>query len=99
MRAAPKTLLKVKEHCSYKKEMFHRGTSLLANICLVIISFHSSLSLSPFLERAGGQAYQKALTKSRQLLPLPKQTCDIITCEPKGSLIDTKGNKIAGFDS
>lgn len=35
----------------------------------------------------------------RQLLPLPKQTRDVITCEPQGSLIDTKGNKIAGFDS
>lgn len=35
----------------------------------------------------------------QQLLPIPKQQCDVITCEPMGSLIDTKGNKIAGFDS
>lgn len=35
----------------------------------------------------------------RQLLPAGKQNCEIITCEPMGSLIDTKGNKIAGFDS
>lgn len=35
----------------------------------------------------------------RQLLPLPKQVCEVITCEAMGSLIDTKGNKIAGFDS
>uniref|UniRef100_A0A2R5LGN9 Putative thyroid hormone receptor-associated protein complex subunit n=1 Tax=Ornithodoros turicata TaxID=34597 RepID=A0A2R5LGN9_9ACAR len=34
-----------------------------------------------------------------QLLPLPKQQSEVITCEPMGSLIDTKGNKIAGFDS
>ncbi|RWS30264.1 mediator of RNA polymerase II transcription subunit 12-like protein, partial [Leptotrombidium deliense] len=35
----------------------------------------------------------------RQLLPVPKQQCEVITCEAMGSLIDTKGNKIAGFDS
>lgn len=35
----------------------------------------------------------------RQLLPIVKQHCEVITCEPMGSLIDTKGNKIAGFDS
>ncbi len=35
----------------------------------------------------------------RQLLPIVKQQCEVITCEPMGSLIDTKGNKIAGFDS
>ncbi|XP_028966939.1 mediator of RNA polymerase II transcription subunit 12-like protein [Galendromus occidentalis] len=34
-----------------------------------------------------------------QLLPFPKRQCTVITCEPMGSLIDTKGNKIAGFDS
>ncbi|CAG2169792.1 unnamed protein product, partial [Oppiella nova] len=35
----------------------------------------------------------------RLLLPIVKQNCEVITCEPMGSLIDTKGNKIAGFDS
>ncbi|KAI1305889.1 Mediator of RNA polymerase II transcription subunit 12-like protein [Halotydeus destructor] len=35
----------------------------------------------------------------KQLVPLSKQLIDVITCEPMGSLIDTKGNKIAGFDS
>ncbi|XP_054168464.1 mediator of RNA polymerase II transcription subunit 12-like protein isoform X2 [Oppia nitens] len=35
----------------------------------------------------------------RQLLPITKQNCEVIICEPMGSLIDTKGNKIAGFDS
>lgn len=35
----------------------------------------------------------------KQLLPLTKQQCEVITCEAMGSLIDTKGNKIAGFDS
>uniref|UniRef100_S4RBR3 Mediator complex subunit Med12 catenin-binding domain-containing protein n=1 Tax=Petromyzon marinus TaxID=7757 RepID=S4RBR3_PETMA len=46
-----------------------------------------------------GDKRSESIDKLRQLLPLPKQTVDIITCEPMGSLIDTKGNKIAGFDS
>jgi mediator of RNA polymerase II transcription subunit 12 len=40
-----------------------------------------------------------SMSAVRQLLPPGKQNCEIITCEPMGSLIDTKGNKIAGFDS
>lgn len=36
---------------------------------------------------------------TRQLLPMPKQQCEVIACEPMGSLVDTKGNKIVGFDS
>ncbi|KAH9370579.1 hypothetical protein HPB48_002490 [Haemaphysalis longicornis] len=40
-----------------------------------------------------------AIQMVHQLLPLVKQQCEVITCEPMGSLIDTKGNKIAGFDS
>lgn len=35
----------------------------------------------------------------RQLLPLSKQTCEVIACESAGCLTDTKGNKISGFDS
>lgn len=35
----------------------------------------------------------------RQLLPLSKQTCEVIACEPVGCTTDTKGNKISGFDS
>lgn len=45
-----------------------------------------------------GDRQSESLEKVRQLLPLPKQTRDVITCEPQGSLIDTKGNKIAGFE-
>lgn len=45
-----------------------------------------------------GDRQSESLDKVRQLLPLPKQTRDVITCEPQGSLIDTKGNKIAGFE-
>lgn len=36
---------------------------------------------------------------AKQLLPLVKLQADVIACEPMGSLVDTKGNKIAGFDS
>ena len=36
---------------------------------------------------------------ARQLLPIIKIQTEVIACEPMGSLVDTKGNKIAGFDS
>ncbi|KAF7490413.1 Mediator of RNA polymerase II transcription subunit 12-like protein [Sarcoptes scabiei] len=36
---------------------------------------------------------------ARQLLPLVKHQAEVIACEAMGSLVDTKGNKIAGFDS
>ncbi|KAH0624082.1 hypothetical protein JD844_007427 [Phrynosoma platyrhinos] len=51
------------------------------------------------LKKELGDKCSESIDKVRQLLPLPKQMCDIIACEPMGSLIDTKGNKIAGFDS
>ena len=35
----------------------------------------------------------------KQLVPTSKQYKEVIACEPMGSLIDTKGNKIAGFES
>ena len=54
------------------------------------------LFLSP--QKELGDRQSESLEKVRQLLPLPKQTRDVITCEPQGSLIDTKGNKIAGFE-
>ena len=34
---------------------------------------------------------------TRQLLPMPKQQCEVIACEPMGSLVDTKGNKDCWF--
>uniref|UniRef100_A0A8C3SW21 Mediator complex subunit 12L n=1 Tax=Chelydra serpentina TaxID=8475 RepID=A0A8C3SW21_CHESE len=57
------------------------------------------MNLVKKLKKELGDKCSESIDKVRQLLPLPKQTCDIITCEPMGSLIDTKGNKIAGFDS
>lgn len=35
----------------------------------------------------------------RQLLPLSKKQLEVVTVQPVGCLTDTKGNKIAGFDS
>lgn len=55
-------------------------------------------SLFFFPQKELGDRQSESLEKVRQLLPLPKQTRDVITCEPQGSLIDTKGNKIAGFE-
>lgn len=89
----------------------HRGEALPSFIfvprsLLSPETSHSSfaVSLSPcpiFLcpQKELGERQSDSLEKVRQLLPLPKQTRDVITCEPQGSLIDTKGNKIAGFDS
>ncbi|KAM6258203.1 mediator of RNA polymerase II transcription subunit 12-like protein [Porphyrio hochstetteri] len=57
------------------------------------------MNLVKKLKKELGDKRSESIDRVRQLLPLPKQTCDIVTCEPMGSLIDTKGNKIAGFDS
>ncbi|XP_069844855.1 mediator of RNA polymerase II transcription subunit 12-like protein isoform X2 [Dipodomys merriami] len=57
------------------------------------------MNLVKKLKKELGDKRSESIDKVQQLLPLPKQTCDVITCEPMGSLIDTKGNKIAGFDS
>ncbi|XP_016409178.1 mediator of RNA polymerase II transcription subunit 12-like [Sinocyclocheilus rhinocerous] len=56
------------------------------------------MNLVKKLRKELGERQSESLEKVRQLLPLPKQTRDVITCEPQGSLIDTKGNKIAGFE-
>ncbi|KAL1791698.1 Mediator of RNA polymerase II transcription subunit 12 [Sigmodon hispidus] len=57
------------------------------------------MNLVKKLQKDLGERQSDSLEKVHQLLPLPKQNRDVITCEPQGSLIDTKGNKIAGFDS
>ena len=46
----------------------------------------------------GDKAFE-ATDKVRQILPLPKRYYEVITVEPHGTLVDTKGNKIQGFDS
>ncbi|XP_038050746.1 mediator of RNA polymerase II transcription subunit 12-like protein isoform X3 [Patiria miniata] len=51
------------------------------------------------LKKELGDKHSYDIDRVRQLLPVPKKTCDVVTVEPMGSLIDTKGNKIAGFDS
>ncbi|GFV97760.1 mediator of RNA polymerase II transcription subunit 12-like protein [Trichonephila clavipes] len=57
------------------------------------------LNLVKKLKKEVPDKNSKALKMVKQLLPLTKQQCEVITCEAMGSLIDTKGNKIAGFDS
>ncbi|KOX75481.1 Mediator of RNA polymerase II transcription subunit 12 [Melipona quadrifasciata] len=51
------------------------------------------------LKKELGDRNSPSIRYVRQLLPLPKLTMEVITCEPVGCLTDTKGNKIAGFDS
>ncbi|NWS20748.1 MD12L protein, partial [Pachyramphus minor] len=57
------------------------------------------MNLVKKLKKELGDKRSESIDKVRQLLPLPRLTCDIVACEPTGSLIDTKGNKITGFDS
>ena len=51
------------------------------------------------LKKELGDRNSQSIQYVRQLLSLPKITMEVITCEPVGCLTDTKGNKIAGFDS
>ncbi|CAG5095064.1 Similar to kto: Mediator of RNA polymerase II transcription subunit 12 (Drosophila melanogaster) [Cotesia congregata] len=51
------------------------------------------------LKKELGEKNSPSIQYVRQLLPLPKLTMEVITCQPIGCLTDTKGNKIAGFDS
>lgn len=49
-----------------------------------------------FLQEVGDKS-SPSIQHLRQLLPLPKQVCEVIACSPHGLLTDMKGNKIA-FD-
>lgn len=51
-----------------------------------------------YFQRELGDKNTEATDKLRQLLPLSKKTYEVITCEPHGTLVDSKGNKIT-FDS
>lgn len=51
------------------------------------------------LKKELGDKNNTSVKYIRQLLPLSKQTCEVISCEQAGSLTDTRGNKITGFDS
>ncbi|XP_052783955.1 mediator of RNA polymerase II transcription subunit 12-like protein isoform X1 [Mya arenaria] len=51
------------------------------------------------LRKELGDKVFEATDQVRQLLPLPKQFFEVVTVEPHGTLVDTKGNKIQGFDS
>lgn len=51
------------------------------------------------LKKEIGEKSNASVKFVRQLLPLSKQTCEVIACESAGCLTDTKGNKISGFDS
>ncbi|XP_059479681.1 mediator of RNA polymerase II transcription subunit 12 isoform X2 [Neocloeon triangulifer] len=51
------------------------------------------------LKKELGDRHSQSISQARQLLPLGKPMCDMISCEPVGCFTDTKGNKIQGFDS
>ena len=52
-----------------------------------------------YLQKELGDKHFEATDMIRHLLPLPKRYYEVITVEPHGTLVDTKGNKIQGFDS
>lgn len=54
--------------------------------------------MNSFVKQELGDRNSTSIQHVRQLLPLPKQVCEVITCEQMGLLHDMKGNKIA-FDS
>ncbi|KAJ8669737.1 hypothetical protein QAD02_000996 [Eretmocerus hayati] len=56
-------------------------------------------SLMKKLKKELGDKNSQSIQFVRQLLPLPKVTLEVITCEQVGCITDTKGNKIAGFNS
>ncbi|XP_053693573.1 mediator of RNA polymerase II transcription subunit 12 [Sabethes cyaneus] len=47
------------------------------------------------LRKELGDRNNSSIKYVRQLLPLAKQTCEVIACEPAGSSTDAKGNKIS----
>lgn len=47
------------------------------------------------LRKELGDKNNPSIKYVRQLLPIAKQTCEVIACEPAGSSIDAKGNKIS----
>ncbi|KAH3741263.1 hypothetical protein DPMN_047985 [Dreissena polymorpha] len=51
------------------------------------------------LKRELGEKSFEAIDQVRQLLPLSRRFYEVVTVEPHGTLVDTKGNKIQGFDS
>ncbi|KAG4072103.1 hypothetical protein HA402_015602 [Bradysia odoriphaga] len=57
------------------------------------------INLMKKLKKELGDRNNPSVRFVRQLLPLSKQTCEVIACESAGCLTDTKGNKISGFDS
>lgn len=46
-----------------------------------------------------GDRTSPSVLQVRQLLSLSKKQLEVVTVQPVGCLTDTKGNKIAGFDS
>ncbi|GFO22710.1 mediator of RNA polymerase ii transcription subunit 12-like, partial [Plakobranchus ocellatus] len=59
----------------------------------------SYFNLIKKLRKELGDKNNAATDQIRQLLPLPKQTYDVITVEPYGAVLDNKGNRVQTFDA
>ncbi|XP_069105326.1 mediator of RNA polymerase II transcription subunit 12-like protein isoform X3 [Argopecten irradians] len=55
------------------------------------------LNLIKKLRREIGDKNSDSMDKIRQLMPLPKRWYEVITCEPHGTQMDSKGNKYNGL--
>ncbi|CAL1546445.1 unnamed protein product [Lymnaea stagnalis] len=51
------------------------------------------------LRKELGDKNSPAIDQIRQLFPLPKKQCEVITVEPYGAVLDNKGNRVQGFDA
>ena len=91
--------------CTFHRELFTTTLDMLATL------IHSTLVSDSQTERDENKKLYTNLMKKlrkelgdkngpsikyvRQLLPLAKQTCEVLTCDSAGSSTDAKGNKIA----
>ncbi|KAK0041422.1 mediator of RNA polymerase II transcription subunit 12-like protein isoform X3 [Biomphalaria pfeifferi] len=51
------------------------------------------------LRKELGDKNNPTIDQVRQLFPLPKKQCEVITVEPYGAVLDNKGNRVQGFDA
>jgi mediator of RNA polymerase II transcription subunit 12 len=61
-------------------------------------NYFSEISLFK-LQKELVDKHSEGIDLARHILPFPKRQYEVLAFEPHGSLVDTKGNKISGFDS
>ncbi|XP_064639525.1 mediator of RNA polymerase II transcription subunit 12-like protein isoform X2 [Lineus longissimus] len=59
----------------------------------------SYMNLVKKLKKEFGDRHSDGIDLARHILPFPKRQYEVLAFEAHGSLVDTKGNKVSGFDS